>query len=189
MTLEPPIMSLAEPAAAKPDGLGSFASKLNTRAHEAIERIARNPTATIPLKDGKKIVVHTDRVRAKPAVSPSVSMNIGMTAIGLGLWGALFPGHVKKTLGVRAPKPVVQAVFGARELWSGYSLAGDPTKSGVLWARVAGDVFDILALSALNNPRNPKQGTARAALGFVLLVTALDTITALRMSNVQRNRL
>jgi hypothetical protein len=183
-------MSLAEHQPSKPNGFAGVASRLTWPKADALERFSRSPRAVLPLGAGdKNLVVHTDRVRAKPAVSPTLSMNIGLTAIGLGLWGALFPGHVKKTLGVRAPAPVVQAVFGARELWTGYTLAGDPTKSGALWARVAGDVFDIIALKALDTPSNPRRGTARAALGVVLAVTALDTVTALRMSNVQRNRL
>jgi len=180
-------MSLAEQTTAKPDRLGAFFSKLPDQATDAFERVARRPHPSMSLGKGKDIVIHTDRVRAKPALSPTLSMNIGVTAVGLGLWGSLFPGHVKKTLGIRSPEPVVQAVFGARELWSGFTLAGDPTKSEVLWARVAGDVLDIVALKALDNRRNPKRGTARAALGFVLAVTALDVITAMRMSNVKRN--
>jgi len=185
-------VSLAEHGIAKPNGHGAAANVrdaiagLRGSATEALQKFARSPQVTLPM--GKqKIRVMTDRVRAKPAVTPTLSMNIGMTAIGLGVWGVLFPGHVKRTLGVRAPAPMVQAVFGARELWSGYSLAGDPTKTGVLWARVAGDVFDIVALKALDTPSNPKRGAARAALGFVLAATALDVITAARMSTVQRN--
>lgn len=181
-------MSLAEHQIAKPDGLGKLTSRLPWPPSDTFEKITRSPQVVAPLGKGKQMVIHTDRVRAKPAISPSLSMNIGMTAIGLGLWGALFPRHVKKTLGIEAPAPVVQAVFGARELITGYSLAGDPTRSGMLWARVAGDVFDIVALKALDNPSNPKRGAARAALGFVLAVTALDTLTAVRMSNVQRTR-
>jgi hypothetical protein len=125
-------------------------------------------------------------VRAVPAISPTLSMNIGMTAIGLGLWGTLFPRHVARTLGITAPAPVVQSVFGLRELWTGFTLAGDPTKSQMLWTRVAGDVFDIAVLKGLDNHRNPQRGAARAALGFVLLVTALDVVTAVRMTNVKR---
>jgi hypothetical protein len=52
---------------------------------------------------------------------------------------------------------------------------------------VAGDVFDIAALKALDRPANVKRGNARLALGFVLAVTALDVVTAVRMSTVQRN--
>ena len=133
------------------------------------------------------MTVATDRVRAAPAISPSVSMNIGVTAIGLGLWGLLFPRHVSRVLGLNAPPPVVRTLFGARELWTGFSLAGDPTKAGMLWTRVAGDIFDIAVLRSLDHPANRRRGAAKAALGFVLAVTALDAITALRMSKVDRN--
>ena len=180
-------MSLAEHPATRPNGLGDFFARIPDRAAEAFEKIARQPRASLPMGGGRQMTVHVDRVRAKPALSPTLSMNIGVTAVALGLWGSLFPGHVKKTLGVRAPEPVVQALFGARELWTGFTLAGDPTRSDMLWARVAGDIFDIVALKALDNRRNPQRGTARAALGFVLAVTALDVITAARMSNVKRN--
>ena len=112
---------------------------------------------------------------------------IGVTAIGLGMWGSLFPGSVKRTLGVRSSENAVRALFGVRELWSGYSLAGDPTRTGVLWARVAGDVFDIAALATLVRPSNPKRGAARVALGAVTAIAALDLVTAVRMSTVQRN--
>jgi hypothetical protein len=57
----------------------------------------------------------------------------------------------------------------------------------VLWARVAGDVFDIAALKALDSPKNPKRGNARLALGLVLAISALDVVAAVRMSGVRRN--
>jgi hypothetical protein len=120
-------------------------------------------------------------------VTPQLSMMIGFTAIGLGVWGSLFPRSVQKMLGVQASPSMIRAAFGAREMWSGYSLAGDPTQSSVLWARVAGDVFDISVLGALDRPGNPKRQNAKLALGFVLAVTALDVLTAIRLSNVQRN--
>jgi hypothetical protein len=180
-------MSLAEhhaPSRAKRPGDGAG---LDWPGVQTFERLQRSPRAALRLPGGGRMVVHVDRVRAKPAISPSLSMNIGLTAIGLGLWGALFPHHVKKTLGVAAPAGAVQAVFGLRELATGFTLAGDPTKAGMLWARVAGDAFDIAALRALDNPRNRKRVAARAALGFVLAVTALDLVAAVRMTGVRRN--
>ena len=180
-------MSLADFQATKPDKRGGLASSIPWPTRRTFERMARSPRGTFTLASGKQITVHTDRVRAAPALSPTLSMNIGVTAIGLGLWGALFPRHVKRTLGVRAPVPVVRMIFGVRELITGFTLAGDPTKSEMLWARVAGDVFDIAVLTRLDRVSNPKRGTARAAKTFVLAVFALDLITAVRMSNVQRN--
>lgn len=179
-------MSLATETGPQANGHASAWRDIPQRASAAWENFARSPKINIPRRGKPSVTLATDRVRAKPAISPSLSMNIGMTAIGLGLWGTLFPKHVKRTLGIAAPTPVVQALFGARELATGYALAGDPTKSGVLWARVAGDVFDIAVLKALDNRRNPQRGAARAALGFVLLVTALDAVTAVRMTNVKR---
>lgn len=154
---------------------------------ETFEQLQRSPRFTIPRPGRRDVVVHLDRVRASPAVSPNISMNIGIGAIGLGLWGFLFPRHVKKTLGVRAPAPLVQAVFGVRELLTGFTLAADPTRADMLWARVAGDLFDIAALKSLDRRHNPQRGAVRSALGLVLAITALDAITAFRMTNVRRN--
>lgn len=168
------------------DGVAKVREKVSFHPEQRLQRMARAPRVSIG-PAGKRMQLATDRVRAKPAVSPTLSMNIGMTAIGLGLWGLLAPRSVARTLGLNAPTPVIQALFGARELWTGLTLAGDPTKSEMLWGRVAGDVFDIAVLKALDNPRNPQRGGARAALAFVLAVTALDAVTAFRMSNVKRN--
>src|SRR3954462_12648511 len=134
----------------------------------AWDNFLRSPHTFIRLPGQKPIRLATDNVRARPAVAPQVSMMIGMTAIGLGVWGTLFPKSVKRSLGISAPTAVVVGAFGARELWSGFSLAGDPTRSDVLWTRVGGDVFDIAVLSALSNPTNPKRGNARMALAAVL---------------------
>jgi hypothetical protein len=186
-------VTLAETQTIKPDGHGGMLSNMrdsfaNMRgsANEALQKFARQPKVTLPMGK-KKIEVATDRVRAVPAITPTLSGMIGMTAVGLGLAGLLFPKAVARSVGLNAPAPVVQLLFGAREMWSGVSLVSDPTRADVLWARVAGDVFDIAALRALDNPRNNRRGGARGALAFVLGVTALDVITAVRMSTVQRN--
>jgi hypothetical protein len=153
----------------------------------AWENFLRSPHTAIRLPGRPPIRLATDNVRAKPAVTPQISMTIGMTAIGLGIWGSLFPRSVKRALGIAAPTVAVAAAFGARELWSGFKLAEDPTRIDVLWTRVGADVFDIAVLGALNNRSNPKRGNARLALGAVLAITALDVLTAVRMSTVQRN--
>jgi len=129
----------------------------------------------------------TDRVRAAPAVTPQVSMMLGQNALGLGLWGLLAPRSVGRFLGLRSGPTATRALFGARELATGVVLASDPTKAGALWARVAGDVFDIAVLRGLNHRGNPKRANARLALGVVLAITALDVVSAIRMTNVKRN--
>ena len=177
-------ISRASPRAdgAAPSGGGGGSPELR-----GWENFLRSPHTVLRLPGQPQIRLATDRVRARPAVSPNLSFMIGLTAVGLGMWGALFPGSVKRTLGVRSPEGVVRSAFGLRELWSGYSLAGDPTRAGVLWARVAADVFDIAVLADLSGPTNPKRSNARLALGAVVGIAALDLITAVRMSTVQRN--
>ena len=81
---------------------------------------------------------------------------------------------------------MTQLVFGAREMATGMRLFSDPTDARALWARVAGDAFDIAVLRGLDKPTNPKRKNARLALGVVLAVTALDVLAAVRMSNVKR---
>jgi hypothetical protein len=187
-------VTFADPNTVKPNGQGGMMANLQTNLQNLrdtgsrkIQAFARQPKFDIPISRKKSIHLETDRVRAAPAITPTLSGMIGQTATVIGIAGLFFPKAVKRALGITAPTPVVQTLFGARELWSGYSLMGDPTKTEVLWARVAGDVFDIAVLKALDNERNPQRGNARAALGFVLFVTALDVVTATRMTNVQRN--
>ena len=156
----------------------------------ARQGFTKSPTVTIPRSNGKQpISFSTDRVRAVPALTPTLSGSLGMGAIGLGMLGLLAPRMVRNYLGVpkAVPVPVIQTLFGVRELWTGYTLAGDPTKSEMLWTRVMGDVFDIAVLGALSTLANKKAHNARGALKFVLVITALDVMAAMRMTNVQRN--
>src|SRR4051812_23012834 len=143
----------------------------------------KTPSRTFRLPGGKSITLATDRVRAAPAVTPQVSFMLGQNAIGLGLWGLLAPKGVNRFLGLRNSPQATQVLFGARELATGMALFSDPTKSSALWARVAGDVFDIFLLKSLTRHGNPKRGNAKLALGVVLAVTALDVVAAVRMTN------
>ena len=173
------------PSGGRPDG--AILSTLKDRAREKFEDFARSPSMSLPLPGGKRAQLATDRVRAAPAIAPNLSLMIGQTALGLGVWGLLFPKAVKRTLGVTAAPGMVRLLFGAREFATGVALTGDPTKAEVLWGRVAADVFDIAVLSSLTRPTNPSRRMAKAGLAFVLAVTALDLVTAVRMSTVKRN--
>ena len=174
-----------QPSGNQPDG--GFLSGLKDQAREKLEGLARSPTVRLPLPSGKSFKLATDRVRAVPAIEPALSQMIGVTAVGLGLWGVMFPNAVKRVLGVRSPPGVVRLLFGARELASGVALASDPTRADVLWARFAADIIDIGALAGMARRSNPHRGAAKAGLAFVLAVTALDLFTAVRMSTVKRN--
>ena len=166
---------------------GAAARGLPWPSQETFESFARSPGMNVPLPGRKRIHFETDRVRAAPALTPTLSGALGMGAIGLGFWGLLFPDAVARFLGLPKNKPVIRSIFGVRELATGYTLAADPTRTDALWARVAGDVLDLVVLRMLVTPKNPKAGNARFAQNAVLLITALDVLAAIRMSNVQRN--
>ncbi|PZQ59969.1 MAG: hypothetical protein DI570_15230 [Phenylobacterium zucineum] len=144
------------------------------------------PTRTFRLPGGASMTLSTDRVRARPALTPQVSFALGQNAIGLGLWGLCAPKGVNRFLGLTNSPQATQVLFGARELATGVALFSDPTRASALWARVAGDAFDIAVLSRLVRQSHPRRRNARVALGVVLAVTALDLVAAIRMSRVDR---
>ena len=144
-------------------------------------------TVTLSMPGGRRVRLTTDRVRARPAVSPQLSFMLGQNAIALGVWGFLFPRAVNRLVGIGTAPEATRLLFGARELATGVTLASDPTRADALWARVAGDALDVAALAPLARADNPKRRNARLALGVVLAVTALDLIAAVRMTAVKRN--
>lgn len=146
----------------------------------------KSPSHTFRLPGGKTMTLSTDRVRARPAITPQLSFMLGQNAIGLGLWGLLAPRSVNRFLGLSNSTLNTRVLFGAREMATGMTLFTDPTCTTALWGRVAGDLFDIALLSGLTRRSNPKRGNARLALGVVLAVSALDLIAAVRMSGVKR---
>lgn len=168
---EPPSASLSEPRSWAPG---------------AAERGAEARTMAVPLPHGRRLRVTTDRVRARPAVSPQLSLMLGQNALGLAAWGLLAPKGVNRFLGLDTSPQATQLVFGLRELATGLTLTSDPTRADALWARVAGDALDIAVLAPLTRADHPKRGNARFALGAVLAVTLLDIIAAVRMTGVKR---
>lgn len=157
-------------------------------ADETIEREARNnPSMHLRLPKSRPMTVVVDRVRARPAIAPTVAFGLGQNAVGLGVWGTFFPHSVNRFLGMHGDPTRIRLLFGLREFYTALRLTNDPTKADALWTRVAGDIYDISLLRSLDRPDNPKRGNVRLALGVVLAVTALDAIAAWRMSTVKRN--
>ncbi|WP_309087257.1 hypothetical protein [Phenylobacterium sp.] len=181
--------SLSETPSSRGDGGPSAAGRREPRSWmtgEAFQNFARSPSAAIGLPGGKRARLSTDRVRAAPALTPTLSGTLGQNALGLAVWGLAAPNSVNRFLGMNANPQAIQLLFGARELATGLRLVSDPTCKMTLWARVAGDIFDIAVLRSLDKPENPKRRNVRTALGVVLAVTALDALAAVRMSTVKR---
>ena len=140
----------------------------------------------LTLPGRERVSFHGRHAPTPRHLSRLLPLSIGLTALGLGTWGAFFPGHVKRMLGLEASEPAVRALFGERELITGAALVADPERADMLWARVAGDALDIAVLHGLDTPRNPRRNAARLALGFVLAVTALDVLAAVSVTERRR---
>src|SRR5205085_9626618 len=83
---------------------------------ETLDNLARSPTLHIPRPGKPPVQLPTDRVPARPALTPTLSGALGMGAVGLGLWGLFAPRSVSRSLGLKADPTTVRAVFGLREL-------------------------------------------------------------------------
>ena len=81
--------------------------------------LADAPSVEFTTPGGGRMKLTTDRVRARPALTPQLSFMLGQNAIGLGVWGLLFPKAVNRFLGVQASPQATQALFGAREMATG----------------------------------------------------------------------
>jgi hypothetical protein len=173
--------------------------RVQTEAPEALRRarqkvvaptagLKQGPSIRLPLPGGRSASFATDRVRARPAVSSTISGFVGLNAIALGFMGTFFPRRVADFVGVDASRGAVVTLFGLRELATGYALVSDPTRTPVLWTRLLFDAFDIAVLkAAADDPFNAKRKNAEGALCAVAAITALDLIAAARLSTVKRN--
>ena len=83
---------------------------------------------------------------------------------------------------------VVRA-YGLREIASGAYILARPDDPRGVWSRVAGDFVDLGSLwSGLAQPSNSRRGNVALAMGAVAGVTALDIMTARRLSEREDHR-
>jgi uncharacterized membrane protein len=110
--------------------------------------------------------------------------NLGYFSLGLGLAELLAPSAVAKLIGV-PDRPSAQStlrLLGLREVTSGIGLLMQPDSSRWLWSRVVGDVVDLALLSESFTTKGAGRGRLAAAVGAVLGVTAVDALSAARLS-------
>ncbi len=109
---------------------------------------------------------------------------LGWFSLGLGTLEVIAPATLARNLGLPGGRLLVRA-FGLREIMAGFTIFGKPWSPLGPWARVAGDVMDLAALSAALGPRNRHRTSAGIATVLVAGVTALDLICAISLA--QRN--
>jgi uncharacterized membrane protein len=115
-----------------------------------------------------------------------VAVGLGCFSIGLGLAELLAPRAVAWACGVESKNAGLIRLFGLREIGAGIGIFAQgkmPAES--LWMRVAGDALDLAALGvAFTSPKSCKTRLQIATFN-VLAVTALDVITAQRLSETK----
>jgi len=101
---------------------------------------------------------------------------LGWFSIGLGTLELVAPRAVERLFGMKGRKRLIRA-YGVREIGAGVlSLA--PEKDAGLWARLAGDGLDLLALATALRPGNRKRDKVGLAMAMVAGVALLDYVTA-----------
>jgi uncharacterized membrane protein len=112
-----------------------------------------------------------------------VAKGLGVFSLGLGLCELLMPSAVAKLCGGRGKNTALVRLFGLREIASGLAIFSQGRKPATgVWSRVLGDAMDIGSLLMLLGSRRSNKIGTMFALTNVLAVTALDVVTAQKLS-------
>jgi uncharacterized membrane protein len=119
-----------------------------------------------------------------------VAEGLGWLSIGIGLAEILMPSTVARVIGL-APTPAVRHTmrrFGFREIGSGAAILAAPGDPRRVWARVAGDALDLMALNAAMRPNGSDATRLRLAAAGVVGVTIADVLCAMQLSRQARGQ-
>lgn len=115
----------------------------------------------------------------------SLERGLGWFSVGLGAAAVAAPRLVCWLSGLRSP--TLMRLVGTRELAAGIGILTQRDRAPWLWSRVAGDTFDLAALSVALGRRG-RRGRAAFALAAVAGVTALDVLAAVRLTGSRAGR-
>ncbi|MGH3996540.1 MAG: hypothetical protein ACRDTJ_03665, partial [Pseudonocardiaceae bacterium] len=113
---------------------------------------------------------------------------LGLLSLGLGTAQLVAPGAINRLIGAddhAKTRAVQRWLGGAREFAAGTGIESGRKPAMWLWARVAGDVFDLGMLGVvLGSPGRRPNARRRAgiAMAAVAGVTAADVVAALSLS-------
>lgn len=114
-----------------------------------------------------------------------IATGLGWFSIGLGLTELLAPRQLANFIGLEQNKDhrdVTLRLYGLREIAAGIGILSQPKPGGWLWARVAGDALDLASLGVAFTSDDARPGKLAGATAAVVGVTALDILTAQRLS-------
>ena len=105
-----------------------------------------------------------------------LSLGLGVFSLALGAAELFGSKKIAGTLDAEGHEGLVKG-FGAREIAAGIGLIANPAHAVGMWNRVAGDVMDIVAVSAAAK-NSPKNKAVWGALAFVAGALVLDAVVA-----------
>jgi uncharacterized membrane protein len=111
-----------------------------------------------------------------------LARGLGWFSIGLGLVEIVAPRRLARFLGVRN-HGVLFRIMGLREIASGVGILSQRQRTGWLWARVGGDIIDLLALGKVAKSETVKPINIAIATAAVAGVTVLDVRCAQELSD------
>lgn len=129
-----------------------------------------------------------DRAREAPprartgSSADAVACGLGLFSLALGAAELLAPHSLARSIGMPRDAGLVRA-FGAREIATGGAILSSSNAAPWMWARVAGDVVDLLALSRGMGRDNPRRGNACLAFAAVAGITLVDLLCARALSD------
>lgn len=116
----------------------------------------------------------------------SAAKALGWFSIGLGAAELIAPRWLQHQLGTTRHGLFTRA-FGVREVLTGVAILRNSQSSTWVWARVAGDLMDIAALSA-TAMKSPNRGRVGAAIAMVAAVTVVDAVVAKALQQATATR-
>lgn len=113
-----------------------------------------------------------------------IATGLGWFSIGLGLAELVAPRQLANFIGLesKSHRNITLRLYGLREIAAGIGILAQPQPAGWLWARVAGDMLDLASLGLAFTSNDASAGKLAGATAAVAGVTALDILTAQRLS-------
>lgn len=115
----------------------------------------------------------------RPQPGGNLASGLGFFSIALGIAELVAPHAVARMCGMRPGNASVIRLYGLREIATGVGILKSRNAAPWLWARVAGDMVDLVTLAAASDKRHASSlAKAGAAMTNVAAITALDAYAA-----------
>jgi hypothetical protein len=122
--------------------------------------------------------VHT-MPQNRPQPGKNLASGLGLFSIALGVAELVAPHAVARLCGMRPGNASMIRLYGLREIATGVGILKSRNAAPWLWARVAGDMVDLVTLAATSDKRHASSlAKAGAAMTNVAAITAVDAYAA-----------